>query len=136
MDTVTITGMERTLFTKPTERGHLILAYFTAKVGVFTLRGCALSRLARGGVGIWLPNLSDSKQRKTRQITLDCNKTRDALTAAALETFERMGGEVPEREHRETSADRAEALLENILPPPVRKPIEVRRTVNHNPESV
>jgi hypothetical protein len=158
-DTVAITGLERTGYTETTLQGHAILAYFTAKVGVFTLKGCCLVKTNRGSMAVWLPNITDKKLRNFRQISLDDQPTKDALLQRALKTYRLMGGTEERREaemqtmqpppnrplaeHRdpapladqeanlpvEPDSDPRVAELARMLPPPIRQPLAVKRTI-------
>jgi hypothetical protein len=113
---VTITGLDRTLYREPTAQGHLILAHFNAVVGPFTLKGCWLVRQSKGTLAVWLPNLSDKRQRGLRYITLHDEPTRSSLLQHALQMYRRLGG---------TDAERPVAvedvLPRNVLPPAVER---------------
>jgi hypothetical protein len=128
METVTITGLDRIRDPKPTLQGHLILAYFSADVGVFTLKGCAFVRTSKGGLATWLPNLSDAKAKQTRFITLNDEQTRSDMLQAAIRMYRLMGGTDADWRPRDcgtplTGRDVA-SLPPHILPPPVRSTIQ------------
>lgn len=92
MQDVTITGLERVRNLHPSKNGHTILAYFSADVGVFSLKGCALVRTARQGIAAWLPRLDEQRAHNNRSVTLNDEPTRNALLKAAREMYIRMGG--------------------------------------------
>jgi hypothetical protein len=89
---VTITGLERVRELRQSRNGHTILAYFSADIGVFSIRGCVLVRTARQGIAAWLPRLDDQRAHNYRSITLNDEATRNALLKAAREMYIRMGG--------------------------------------------
>lgn len=89
---IQITGLERARDPQPTVKGHLILAYFTADIGVFTVKGCALVRTAGGKLAAWLPNLNDAKAKANRYIQINDQPTLDSLLQHALQMYRRMGG--------------------------------------------
>src|SRR3990167_10386401 len=125
MTQVSIIGLERTLFDERSPTGYLFLAYFAAKVGPITLKGCALVHFADGRTDVWMPNLSDKKARKYRSVDIHDREVRSALRREAVGAFERMGGEVP----GPIAADPREDELAKMSAPPVRRiiPVTVRR---------
>ncbi|MEO6153409.1 MAG: hypothetical protein ABIT09_06685 [Croceibacterium sp.] len=129
MNQVTITGLDRVREPTPTLNGHLILAYFTADVGVFSIKGLALVRTAKGGLAAWLPSLTDSKAKTNRSITLTDEPTRSALLQAALKMYRMMGGTDAEYQPRETPERSTEDDSHHgiCLPPPIRVVVPVVR---------
>lgn len=105
MQTITITGLDRVRDPKPSQNGHSILAYFSADVGVFSIKGCCLVRTARQGIAAWLPRLDDPKGHSRRSITLTDEPTRNALLKAAREMYIRMGGTEAEWRSRDDEDD-------------------------------
>ncbi len=108
MEDVTITGLERVREMRPSKNGHIILAYFSADVGVFSLKGCVLVRTARQGIAAWMPRLDDQRSHNNRAITLHDETTRNALLQAAREMYITMGG--TEAEWRPRANDEDEGL--------------------------
>jgi len=109
MENVTITGMEAIGQPRLTEKNHMILAYFSADVGVFRLRGCSLVQTARQGIAAWLPRLDHPSQHNQRQVILHDEPTRNALLKAAREMYLRMGGKHADYHPREPDIDGGEA---------------------------
>ncbi len=60
---VKITGMELIRNPQVTLKGHVIYAFFTADIGVFTIKGCAFARTAEGQLGAWMPIQPSFAQR-------------------------------------------------------------------------
>lgn len=89
---ITVTGLDRIRDPKPTPSGHVIIAYFSADIGVFSIKGLALVRTNRGGLAAWLPNLVDPKAKANRSIALNDEPTRNALLQAGLKMYRMMGG--------------------------------------------
>lgn len=129
MEQVTITGLDRVREPKPTPNGHLILAYFAADIGVFSIKGCAMVRTARGGLAAWLPSMSDPKAKTMRAIALNDDMTRNALLRAALKMYRMMGGTDAEWEQR-PSAQRAEDALRNLHAQPSREPDDLESSAS------
>lgn len=92
MQSVTITGLEMVRELRISKNGHTTLAYFSATVGVFSLKGCLLVRTARQGIAAWLPRLDEPKAHLNRSITLNDEQTRYALLKAARDMYILMGG--------------------------------------------
>ncbi len=105
MEIVTITGLERVRELRPSKAGHTILAYFSADVGVFSLKGCCLVRTARQGIAAWLPKLDDQKAHNNRSISLHDEPTRNAMLKAAREMYITMGGKDAEWRPRDDEGE-------------------------------
>lgn len=133
MEDITITGLERLLEPKMNRRGHTVLAYFTADVGVFRLHGCLLVRTAKSGLAAWLPNLDDPQARRRRSITLLDEATRNALMQAAREMYIRMGGTDADWRPRDDAAEAWDFTdqpdARDIPAEPERRMIGVKRTI-------
>ena len=92
MSQVKITGMELVCEPIPNKQGNTALAFFSADIGMFSLRGCILMRTARQGLAAWLPRLDDARAHNNRSVTLKDDLTRNAMLKAAREMYIRMGG--------------------------------------------
>lgn len=140
METVTITGMEIVANPKPSPQNNTVLAYFTADVGVFSIKGCLLIRTARQGIAAWLPRLDHPNQHNQRRITLNDEPTRNAMLQSARDMYILMGGKEAEWRKGE---DRDEAEPEqdsdnSQTSAPARMPVtvEVRKTVTKRPPAI
>jgi hypothetical protein len=91
MTDIQVIGLTINYHTKPTPRGHCILAYFDAKVGPFIIKGCALVRTVKQGLATWMPRLDDTRQHHQRALVLVDEPTRHQLLIAAREMYVRMG---------------------------------------------
>lgn len=92
METVKITGLEIVRNPRPSTKGHVIIANFSAEIGVFFFKGCCLVRTARQGIAAWLPRFDDARNASYRSVTLNDEPTRNAMLNAAREMYIRMGG--------------------------------------------